>query len=209
MKKLNLYFLILALPVVLFCGNAVAVTAFVEPDSGKEQIRVTDLKLDFRFAGYGYYLPSNYPVSESIPLENGEVVKLENIAEATFKARRVRWKKFIPEEERKNYTDVDSEGYRHWSAVEVECWIRDWEGNDTRSRIKRPDYSDVYLVGKTNRGEYGLQIDQENSKTVHVIFEPNFIMQCEKDKSHLFPNSSYVYCPFCGSKLKKIKKPAE
>ena len=186
----------------------VSVTAIVEPDSGKDQIRVEDLKIEFKFAGYGYYLPSDYPVMREIPLENGEIVSLDKIAEATFRARRVQWKKFIPENERANYDDVDKDGYRHWSAVEVDTWIRDWDGNVIKSRIKRPEYSDVFLIGRTSRGAYSLQIDQENNKTVHVIFEPNFVMQCPKDKSHVFPNSSYVYCPYCGKKLKRIMKPA-
>ena len=184
-----------------------AITAMVAPDSGENQIKVKELKLDFKFAGYGYYMPSNYPLADEIPLENGEIVQLENIAEATFVAKRVQWKKYIPEPERKNFTDVDNDGYRQWSAIEVEVQLRDWDGNITNSRIKRPDYADVFLVGKTQRGDYSLQIDQENNKTVHVVFEPTFILQCTKDNAHLFPNSTFQFCPYCGSKLKRINKP--
>ena len=83
----------------------------------------------------------------------------------------------------------------------------DWEGNVISSRIKRPEYADVFLIGETSRGEFKLQVDQENNKKVFVKFEPNFIMQCSKDQTHIFPNRSFKYCPLCGNKLKKIKKP--
>lgn len=202
---------ILLLVITIWYSQAIAdgssITAMISPDSGENQIKVKELQLDFKFAGYGYYMPAQYPIADEIPLENGEIVQLANIAEATFSASRVNWKKFIPETERKNYAKVANDGYRHWSAVEVEVWLRDWDGNITESRIKRPDYADVFLIGKTQRGDYSLQIDQENNKTVHVVFEPTFILQCTKDKSHLFPNSSYQFCPYCGSKLKKINKP--
>jgi hypothetical protein len=184
-----------------------SITAMIAPDSGENQIKVRELKLDFKFAGYGYYMPSNYPLADEIPLENGEIVQLENIAEATLNASRVQWKKFISEPERKNYTDIADDGYRHWSAIEVDVWLRDWDGNITSSRIKRPEYADVFLVGITQRGDFSLQIDQENNKTVQIIFEPTFILQCTKDKTHLFPNSSFQFCPYCGSKLKRINKP--
>ncbi len=184
------------------------VTALVEPDSGKEAIRVRDLKLDFKFAGYGVYLPADYPTLKEIPLENGEIVHLDHIAEMTLKPTRVYWKKFIAEDERKDYTNIDAEGYRHYSTVEVEARLRDWDGTVSNSRIKRPEYADVYLKGKTSHGEFALQIDQENGKTVHVTFKPTFIMQCPKNKSHLFVNSDYKFCPYCGTKLKRIENPA-
>lgn len=186
----------------------IPITAFVEPDSGQEAIKVLDLKLDFKFGGYGVYIPADYPTLKEIPLENGEIVHLDHIAEMTLRPKRVHWKKFIAEDQRKDYKDIDAEGYRHYSTVEVEAELRDWDGTVSKSRIKRPEYADVYLKGKTPHGEFSLQIDQENGKTVHLTFEPAFILQCPKDKSHLFPNSKYKYCPYCGTKLKRIENPA-
>jgi hypothetical protein len=209
MIKILITYLLLLLPLKysVLGAEIYPISAFVEPDSGKEQIKVQDIQLDFKFTGYGYYLPSRYPIYDEIPLENGEMVKLSKIAEATFTPIRVQWKKYIPANERNKYDGVDNTGYRHWRAVEVDCCLKDWNGTTTRSRIKRPDYSDIFLVGQTNRGEFNLQIDQENGKVIHLVFEPQFIMLCSKDKSHLFPNSIYKYCPFCGNKLEKIQKP--
>ena len=178
-------------------------TAYVEPDSGKTSIRVSEVQLSFKFAGYGVYNPEDYPVMNKIPLENGMTIKLNQIAEMQFRAERVSWKKFIPQKERHQYKDVDEEGYRRWSAVEVNAKIKDWDGKSFNSRILRPEFADIYLTGQTNNGVYNLQIDQENDKVIHVVFEAEFVMQCEKDHQHIFPNKSWKYCPLCGAKLKK------
>ena len=206
-KTLILILLFVVLCSIVLSVEFVPVSAYVEPDSGKEHIKVENIQLDFKFAGLGYYLPSKYPILNEIPLENGEIVLLSKIAEATFKPIRVEWKKFIPENERKNTDDVDNAGYQHWKAVEVDCFLKDWNGNIIKSRMKRPDYSDIFLVGATSRGKFSLQVDQENGKIIHVLFQPNFILQCSKEKKHLFPNSMHKYCPHCGGELKKIPKP--
>ncbi len=185
-------------------SEEIRVNAKVEPDSGKGSIQVFDLKLDFEFAGYGVYIPAEYPTLTVIPLETGERVRLDKIAKATFKGTRVFWKKWIEPSERKKYDNVDSDGYYHWSDIEVAVTILDWNGQKTKSRIKRPEFSDVYLVGRTPRGDFKLQLDQENGKTVVVVFEPNFIMMCPNDKTHVFPNADYIYCPKCGAKLEKV-----
>jgi hypothetical protein len=188
-------------------NNLTMVDAIVYADSTAQGIKVKNLKMDFKFAGYGVYIPANYPVVTEIPLENGEVINFENVAEARFKGERVNWKKYIEKDERHNYRNLDKEGYYHWSAIEVNTKIRDWDGNTTQSRIKRPDNSDIYLIGSTPRGDFELQIDQENDKTVIVEFEPNFIMQCTQNPSHVYPNVNWKYCPKCGGDLKRIKKP--
>jgi len=179
--------------------------AYVSPDSARESIYVTALKIDFKFAGYGTYIPAEYPTLTELPLETGERISFDKIAEATFKAERVQWKQFVDPDQRHQYESVDEQGYRHWSDVEIVATVKDWEGETIRSRIARPEVSDVFLSGKTSRGDFRLQIDQENNKTVHVVFEPLFSMVCAKDASHVFPNSSWTFCPICGSKLKRTQ----
>jgi hypothetical protein len=180
-------------------------SAYVFPDSSKPtSVYVTGLKLDFKFAGYGTYIPSEYPTLTELPLETGERISFEKIAEITFKAERVQWKQYVEPEQRHQYDSVDEQGYRYWSDVEVVALVKDWQGESIRSRIVRPEISDVYLSGKTPRGEFRLQIDQENNKNIHVVFEPLYKMICAKDVSHIFPNSSWTFCPICGGKLKKM-----
>jgi hypothetical protein len=180
-------------------------TASVYPDKNADAIEVNHLKLNFTFAGYGVYLPSEYPTLTSIPLEDGEDVNFASIRKLTVTGKRVNWKKYIEPDQRRKYEDIDADGYYHWSDVEVEVTITDWNDKVITSRIKRPDVADVYLVGQTDRGDFRLQLDQENNKTVVVSFKPNFVMQCENDPTHLFPNLNWKYCPICGGKLKKIQ----
>jgi hypothetical protein len=180
--------------------------AKVYPDSSKPAILVKNLQLEFVFAGYGVYLPSDYPIVTHFPLETGERVAMENIAEAQCHAARIEWKKYIEPGQRAQNAPVDAQGYRHWSDVEVEIAIRDWSGNLVQSRLFRPEISDVYLIGNTERGDFRLQLDQENSKTVRIEFEPLFIMQCSGNLNHLFPNVKWKYCPLCGASLKKVSK---
>ena len=180
--------------------------AKVYPDSSKPAIVVKHLQLEFTFAGYGVYLPSDYPTVSYFPLESGERVSFESIAELICRPSRVQWKKYIEPAQRSSVTAVDQQGYRHWSDVEVEVAIKDWNGNQLNSRLFRPEISDVYLVGATDRGEFRLQIDQENGKTVRIEFEPLFIMQCSGNINHLFPNVRWKYCPLCGASLKKVSK---
>ncbi len=185
--------------------SKISFNAYVSPDSSKESIHVTALKIDFKFAGYGTYVPTEYPTLTELPLETGERISFDKISEATFRAERVQWKQFVDASQRHQYDSVDEQGYRHWSDVEVVAMVKDWEGEIIRSRIARPEVSDVFLSGKTSRGDFRLQIDQENNKTVYVVFEPLFSMVCTKDASHVFPNSSWTFCPICGSKLKRTQ----
>ncbi len=178
----------------------------VFPDSSKPPIYVKNVRIEFIFAGYGVYLPSDYPTITSIPLESGERVSFENIAEIQCRPRRVFWKKYIEPVHRSQYNDIDAEGYRHWSDIEIEVLLKDWDGDETRARMLRPEVSDAYLIGKTDRGDFRLQLDQENGKTVRMEFEPLFIMQCTNDINHLFPNAQWRFCPLCGASLKKISK---
>lgn len=180
--------------------------ARVYPDSSKPAIQVKNLQLEFVFAGYGVYLPSDYPTLTAFPLESGERIAMENIAELVCRPVRVQWKKYQEPDQRRTDARVDAQGYRHWSDVEVEVMLKDWNGNSVQSRLFRPEISDVYLTGMTDRGDFRLQLDQENGKMVRLEFEPLFIMQCTGDLNHLFPNMNWKYCPLCGASLKKVSK---
>lgn len=187
-------------------GAAALFEAKVYPDSTKPPVVVKQLQLEFIFAGYGVYLPSDYPTLTSFPLETGERVEMENIAEVLCRPVRVEWKKYLEPGQRQDKPTVDAQGYQHWSDVEVELTLKDWSGAVTAARLSRPEISDVYLTGKTDRGDFRLQLDQENGRTVRIEFEPLFIMRCTGDLSHLFPNMRWKYCPLCGSALKKVSK---
>lgn len=186
--------------------SPIKISARIAADSGRQYITVQNLMIDFVFAGYGLYTPSEYPILTEMPLENGERILFNKIKEMTLSGERVFWKEFVPIEERSKFATIDANGYRHWSDIEVNVRATDWEGNVVKSRLKRPEYSDVFLRGETKRGELELQIDQENNKKVHIIFRPQFVMQCTGDKSHLFPNSDFKFCPYCGSPLIRITR---
>ena len=85
--------------------------------------------------------------------------------------------------------------------------VTGWDGRVTHSRLQRPEVSDIFLSGATEHGDYRLQLDQENNRTVRVQFEALFIMQCRGNLKHLFPNLNWKFCPLCGSSLKRINKP--
>ncbi|HNS72921.1 MAG TPA: hypothetical protein PKI81_05915 [bacterium] len=187
-------------------NSASIVEAKVYPDSSKPAVTVKNLHLEFIFAGYGVYLPSDYPTVTYFPLETGERIAMENIAEMQCFPVRVEWKKYLEPEQRARNVPVDAQGYRHWSDVEVDVLIKDWNGNQVKSRLLTPDISDVFLTGRTDRGDFRLQLDQENGKLVRLEFEPLFIMQCSGDINHLFPNMKWKYCPLCGASLKKVTK---
>ena len=191
---------------VLSQTKSLNISARVAADSGHQYISVHNLMLDFVFAGYGLYTPSDYPILTEIPVENGERIFLNKLKEITFSGERVFWKEFVTEDKRDKFTTVDVNGYRHWSDIEVNVRVVDWEGNVLKSRLKRPEYSDIYLRGETQRGELELQIDQENNKRIHMVFRPQFVMQCKGDKSHLYPNSDFIFCPYCGNQLLRITR---
>jgi hypothetical protein len=180
------------------------ITAFVESDSGKNRIKVENLKLEFKYGGYGVYVISDYPVLTRIPLENGEFVQFSSILSATFRGKRVEWKQYIERENRNEFDNIDDMGFYHWDELEVECVIKDKQDNIIRSRIKRPHLADIFLTGTTDRGDFRLQLDLENGKTVYAILVPDYVMQCIKNSAHVFPNSDWLYCPYCGGKLKRI-----
>jgi len=188
-------------------SQPVTINAKIYPDSSGLFIYVKNVHIDFKFAGYGVYVPSDYPSMTSVPLENGERINFENIAEMTLRPNRVYWKKFIEPSQRHQFDDVGTDGYRYWSEVEAETVIKVWDGLRIQSRIQRPDYSDIYLSGVTDRGDFRLQVDQENGKTIRIEFEPVFIMQCSGDINHLYPNMQWKFCPICGSPLRRINKP--
>ncbi|MBD3377197.1 hypothetical protein GF406_19360 [candidate division KSB1 bacterium] len=189
------------------CQEIIPIDARISPDTTFTPILVKDIKLDFRFAGYGVYIPSNYPVVTKISLENGEIIPFPEIARMEMTGQRVQWKKFVQPGERSEYPSIDEQGYYHWSEIEVDVRLRDWDGEITKARLKRPELCDVYLIGRTERGEYELQIDQENDKTIVVEFLANFIMQCTENPTHIFPNKEYKYCPLCGNPLKRVQRP--
>jgi hypothetical protein len=182
-----------------------SLSAKVAPDSGESWVAVNDLKLEFTFAGYGYYDPKDYGTLTELPLETGERVEFENIAEMTVTGIRTHWRKYVQPAERDQYDNVDEEvdenGYRTWSDVEADLVIVDWNGKVIRSRIERPELADIYLIGRTARGTFKLQLDQENGKKVHVKFLPVFVMQCSKNSSHTFHNTTWKFCPHCGAEL--------
>ena len=206
LKRLLLILFLYSLSALAQIPSAHLFEAKIYPDSSKPAILVKNLQLEFIFAGYGVYLPSDYPTVTYFPLESGERINMENIAEVQCRPVRVEWKKYLEPEQRAQNVPVDAQGYRHWSDVEVDITLRDWNGNLVQSRLFRPDISDVFLIGKTDRGDFRLQLDQENGKMVRLEFEPLFIMQCTGDINHLFPNMRWKYCPICGASLKKVSK---
>lgn len=198
------FLLLTAQPVLSQNDMDNGVTAFVESDSGKNRIKVDNLQLDFKYGGYGVYVVSDYPVLTQIPLENGEIVGFNSIIAASFRGKHVEWKKYVEPEERVKFENIDEMGFYHWDDLEVDCIIKDKHDKIIHSRIKRPLLADVFLTGTTNRGDFQLQLDLENGKTVHVLFVPDFVMQCMKNSTHVFPNENWLYCPYCGGKLKRI-----
>lgn len=182
----------------------VKVDAIVYADSGKTGVEVMNLRLEYEFAGYGLYIPEKYPTCQKFSLTNGQSVEFSNVSRAFLRGERVKWKKYIKPQNRSLYPNIDEQGYRHWSDIEVNTRIIDWQGNEIKSRLERPENSDVFLIGKTMQGDFSLQIDQENDKTVVVKFKPRFVMQCTKNEKHLFPNRHYKFCPICGAPLRRI-----
>lgn len=181
-------------------------TAKIRPDTSQAYIAVSNLTLRMEYKGYGLYLPTDYPILTMIPLDNGEMVHFQTIQEITLHGERVQWKKFVAPDERGNYSDVDADGYRRYSDVEVIVDLKDWNGKITQAMLKRPENSDVYFEGKTERGNYRLQIDQENNKTVNVQFLKSFSVQCTGDPTHVFENAGFSFCPICGKPLNKVDK---
>ncbi len=183
-------------------GRKVA-SVMVMPDIGEKSTNVDSFMIDFRFNGEGTYLKSDYPQVDFLPLETGENIRFDTIQWVTFKGVRVTWKKYIVAQDRKNYNDIESDGYRYWSEIEVDCVVMDNLGNLIHSRLKRPEMSDVFLVGQTVRGNFLLQIDQENGKTTRVDFNKP-VLQCSSHSEHVFHNSEWKFCPFCGSTLNLV-----
>ncbi len=191
---------------VLSAAPQNGIRARVSADSGRYYVEVNNLLLDFVFAGFGLYSPGKYPILTEIPLENGEKVRFDRIKEVTFSAERVYWKEFVEPEKRKEYVDIDENGYRHWSDIEVNVHLVDWENKDLMSRLTKPEQADIFIRGETSRGVLELQLDVENGKKSHIVFIPNFVMQCTSDKTHLFVNSNHQFCPKCGNKLTKLTR---
>ena len=188
-------------------GQNVPFSAIVYPDSAGQSVSVNNLRLDFQFAGYGIYMPNNYPTVAYIPLETGERVKFQYLLEVTFRGKRVEWKQFVESDRRDEFDNIDKDGYRHWTGVEVQTSALDLQRKRINSRIKRPEYADMYLKGSTPRGEFKLKLNQENGKTVRVVFKQSLLLQCVKDTTHVFPNSDWKFCPVCGGILKAIPVP--
>lgn len=167
-------------------------------------VRVNNLKLDFRFGGYGVYKPSDYPTITHIPLETGENVQFANIVEVSFTGKRIQWKKFVASDERSEYKNLDLDGYYHWSEIELETSILDTKGERIKVRMKKPEAADVFLIGQTDRGKFELKLNEENSKTVKLIFHPSVILQCTKNPQHVYSNPEWKFCPIDGAPLKKV-----
>ncbi len=203
--KLVMFFSV-ALALEIWAAPQDGIHARVAADSGTYYVQVNNLLLDFVFAGYGLYSPGDYPILTEIPLENGERVRFDRIRSMTLTTERVYWKEFVDPERRKEFVNIDENGYRQWSDIEVNVRITDWENNTIVSRLKKPEESDIFLRGETSRGVLELQVDVEGNKKTHIIFIPNFVMQCTGDKSHIFVNVNYAYCPTCGKKLTKITR---
>lgn len=178
-----------------------AFTASVRTDSTAEPILVQNVLLQLEFRGVGVYFKDDYPTLPAFPMENGEIIRFENVRQAFCRGERVFWRKFVQPELRSNYTDVDAEGYRRYSDVEVRLKLIDYNGKITEGLLKRPDFSDVFLIGKTERGEFRLQLDQENGKTVEINFRKASVRRCKKSPDHIFWQPDYRYCPYCGEEL--------
>lgn len=180
-------------------------TAQVYADDSSPSVRVNNLKLDFRFGGYGVYRPADYPIITYIPLETGESVQFSNIVEVSFTGKRVAWKKFVAKDERDDYKNLDPDGYYQWSEVELETSILDTKGERIKVRMKKPEAADVFLIGQTDRGKFELKLNEENSKTVRLIFHPSVILQCTRNPQHVYSNPEWKFCPIDGAPLKKIE----
>lgn len=181
--------------------------AKIYPDSSEFFIHVMGVQLDFRFVGIGVYAAEDYPSLSSIPLENGQRIAFENITRMTLRPVRVFWKKYLEPSKRRATDEIDRDGYCISSSVEVDAAVTTWDGTVIRSRIHHADPADIFITGTTDLGDYQLQLDQENGKSVRVEFEPVFIMQCTSDLTHLFPNRPWSFCPICGAALRRISKP--
>ena len=119
-----------------------------------------------------------------------------------FRGKRVQWKQYVEPDRRDEYDNIDGDGYRHWTAVEVQTTVTDHQKNTIISRIDRPDYANVYLKGTTPRGEFKLQLNQENGKTVRLVLKPTSLLVCTKDSTHVYSNMDWKFCPVCGGSLK-------
>ncbi|MBD3384726.1 hypothetical protein GF407_07340 [candidate division KSB1 bacterium] len=209
MKRVILFLLLLSL-----LGHATAQTdstrqivkvdALVYADSAQSAVSVRFLQITYKFAGYGLYIPENYPVVQEFSLVNGQIVGFSNVSRAYLKGVRVKWKKYVQPQNRHLYSNIDEQGYRHWSDIEVNVRLIDWDGNTIKSRLERPESSDVFLTGKTDQGAFSLQLDQENNKTVMIKFKPRFVMRCTRNETHIFPNKNWKFCPICGAPLQRI-----
>lgn len=207
MKKWIVLFMLAAAMAAAQSTEAISPFAVkIRPDTSQAFIDVANLTLRMEYKGYGLYYPADYPTLTMLPLDNGEIIQFENIKEITLHGERVFWRRYVAPEERNNYLDVDAEGYRRYSDVEVMLQITDWDGKVTKGMLKRPEASDVYFEGKTERGIFRLQIDQENNKIVDVRFMRTVILRCTGDPTHVFENVDYKFCPICGKPLKVDKK---
>jgi hypothetical protein len=210
----NMRFFVMLLWALAWCSFSAAQTlkpmnsnAKVYPDSSGVFVYVKNVTLNFIFTGYGVYVPEDYPSVTSVPLENGERINFDNIIQMVLRPKRVYWKKIMEPSQQHQLGEIGPDGYRYWSQVETEIFLKTCDGATINSRIQRPDYSDLFICGLTDRGDFKLQIDQENGKTVRIEFEPVFIMQCNKDLGHLYPNKHWKFCPLCGAPLRRINKP--
>jgi len=198
------YFTILGAIIFAQDTTAYLIQAKVSADTGLPTVDVAHLRLDFRFAGYGIYQVNDYPLLKHIPLETGEYISFENISNAVFESKKVHWKAFVEPVERIEFENIDSLGFRHWQSIEIYARIKDWKGDTIKARIQRPEESNVFLTGRTKRGDYILKLNTPGYQRIKVDFAPHVTMQCPKEMTHTFPNSSFQYCPYCGIALKRI-----
>jgi len=208
MTTLNKVFVMLFSVTLFLLAQEKQVPAFraqISVNSSQEYILAQQILMDFDFSGFGIYAPADYPLTTKVPLQNGEIIPFDKIKEMTLWSERVIQKKYVSPENRAQY-NVDNQGYRYKSEFVINVTLVDWEGDTLVSRIKQPEYSDVYIRGQTKRGDVEIILDHESDDVVHVVFLPNYVLQCSGDKSHIFPNADYKYCPKCGKLLIKITR---
>ena len=176
--------------------------ASVYSDPGMPPITVTSLELSFPESRtfVAVWVPSP-PPPVLVPLVSGETIPFRNISEIVFSPTRVERKEFIPFDKRRDKTDVDTAGYRHWSAVEVEAVVTGLQGGRVKGQVERSEFDNVVLTGKTELGDFRLCLNREGIPPVKVVFHHYSVLVCPKDAKHVYSNPDWKFCPIDGLAL--------
>lgn len=118
-------------------------------------VAVSDLKMKFEYHGYGGYKPSDYSATEAIPLETGINVDFAKTDVVTF----------VPK-------PVEHRAKDHkWIETVVDVELKLVTGATIKQQLKPPESARVYLVGKTEFGDFKYLLNERRSSTVTVTFQ--------------------------------------